>query len=51
LKGIGVVGTGDFTHPEYFRELTEKLEPAGGGLFSLKEAYQREEVPPRAAGR
>jgi uncharacterized protein (TIGR00375 family) len=46
LKGIGVVGTGDFTHPEYFRELTEKLEPAGGGLFSLRESYQGGDVPP-----
>jgi uncharacterized protein (TIGR00375 family) len=45
LKGIGVVGTGDFTHPEYFRELKEKLEPAGYGLFSLKESCQGEDVP------
>jgi uncharacterized protein (TIGR00375 family) len=50
LKGIGVVGTGDFTHPEYFRELTEKLEPAGGGLFSLRESYQGEDVPPSCRG-
>ena len=28
LKGITVVGTGDFTHPSWFAELQEKLEPA-----------------------
>jgi len=35
-KGITVVGTGDFTHPEWFNELKNKLEPAGPGLFRLK---------------
>ena len=32
LKGISVVGTGDFTHPEWFDELKSKLEPEGNGL-------------------
>jgi len=36
LKGITVVGTGDFTHPAWFSELTEKLVPAEEGLFKLK---------------
>ena len=36
LKGIRVVGTGDFTHPEWFKQITEKLEPAEPGLFRLK---------------
>lgn len=36
IKGIHVVGTGDFTHPEWFKELKEKLEPDGTGLFRLK---------------
>ncbi len=36
LKGITVVGTGDFTHPQWFSELCEKLDPAEDGLFSLK---------------
>ena len=40
LKGIAVVGTGDFTHPAWFKELSEKLEPAGNDLFSLKEEYR-----------
>jgi hypothetical protein len=26
---------GDFTHPVWFKELQEKLEPAGNGLYRL----------------
>ena len=37
LKGITVVGTGDFTHPGWFTELKEKLVPAEEGLFRLKD--------------
>ncbi|MBF0229289.1 MAG: UvrD-helicase domain-containing protein [Desulfamplus sp.] len=37
LKGITVVGTGDFTHPRWFKELEDKLEPAEEGLFKLKD--------------
>lgn len=37
IKGITVLGTGDFTHPEWFAELREKLEPAEQGLFRLRE--------------
>lgn len=36
IKGIGLMGTGDFTHPLYLAELKAKLEPAEGGLFRLK---------------
>ncbi len=36
LKGINLLGTGDFTHPTYFAELMGKLKPEGNGLFSLK---------------
>ena len=36
IKGIKTLGTGDFTHPQWFRELKEKLEPAEPGLFQLK---------------
>lgn len=39
-KGIHIVGTGDFTHPEWRRELEEKLEPAEDGLYRLKEEYR-----------
>jgi uncharacterized protein (TIGR00375 family) len=37
IKGIGLLGTGDFTHPTYLSELKEKLEPLGNGLFQLKD--------------
>ncbi len=40
-KGILVMGTGDFTHPAWFREIKEKLEPAEPGLFKLKPAYKK----------
>jgi len=36
IKGIHVVGTGDFTHPEWLEEMQEKLVPDGNGLFRLK---------------
>jgi DNA helicase II / ATP-dependent DNA helicase PcrA len=36
LKGIHIIGTGDFTHPEWFAEIREKLVPAEPGLFALK---------------
>jgi len=39
MKGISIIGTGDFTHPEWFAEMREKLEPAGQGLFRLKPQY------------
>ena len=37
IKGIKILGTGDFTHPEWFKSLKEKLEPAEPGLFRLKD--------------
>ncbi len=37
IKGITVVGTGDFTHPEWFKQLQEQLEPAEEGLYKMKE--------------
>jgi len=39
IKGIKVVGTGDFTHPGWLSELREKLEQAEPGLFRLKKEY------------
>jgi len=36
IKGIKLLGTGDFTHPEWLKNLKEKLEPAELGLFKLK---------------
>lgn len=40
-KGIHIVGTGDFAHPKWLKELEEKLEPAQNGLFKLKEKYAK----------
>lgn len=36
IKGIKILGTGDFTHPDWFKNLKEKLEPAEPGLFKIK---------------
>ncbi len=41
LKGIRVVGTGDFVHPGWMDELEEKLQPAEEGLFRLKPEIER----------
>ncbi|MEW5907789.1 MAG: LAGLIDADG family homing endonuclease [Patescibacteria group bacterium] len=35
-KGIQVMGTGDFTHPQWFDDIKTKLEPAENGLYNLK---------------
>ena len=45
LKGINVVGTGDFTHPQWFEELQEKLEPDGNGFFTLKNPPKNPALP------
>ena len=36
IKGISVVGTGDFTFPAWVDEIESKLEEAEPGLFALK---------------
>jgi len=36
IKGIQVIGTGDFTHPQWLKELKQNLEPAESGLFKMK---------------
>ncbi len=36
-KGVGLVGTGDFTHPAWREELREALEPCGEGVYRLRE--------------
>ncbi len=35
-KGIGIVATGDWTHPMWFREIERDLEEIGNGLLKLK---------------
>jgi uncharacterized protein (TIGR00375 family) len=53
LKGIQLVGTGDITHPAWFREIEAKLEPAEAGLLRLKGDAAKaldERVPPNCRG-
>lgn len=40
LKGIDLLGTGDFTHPLYLAELRGQLTPAANGLYRLKKGQQ-----------
>jgi ATP-dependent DNA helicase UvrD/PcrA len=52
-KGITVLGTGDFTHPAWFEELTRSLVPAEPGLFRLQDELDRavvERLPPSCRG-
>lgn len=42
-KGVTLVGTGDFTHPGWRAELREKLEPAGDGIYSLREEFRSQQ--------
>lgn len=44
LKGITIIGTGDFTHPGWLKELKEKLEPAENGLFKLKPELKKDKT-------
>lgn len=41
-KGIGLLGTGDFTHPAWRQELKDKLIPAEDGLYRLKDEFLAE---------
>src|SRR6185503_19391638 len=53
MKGIQVIGTADFTHPKWFKEIQEKLEPDEEGLFKLKKEYEkisRKECPKACEG-
>src|SRR5438132_7585268 len=50
-KGVAVLGTGDFTHPAWFKEIQDKLVAAEPGLFRLKADLERwcaEQFPPFA---
>ena len=42
-KGISILGTGDFTHPQWREELKEKLISAEDGLYCLKKEAVLEE--------
>ncbi|HDQ23107.1 MAG TPA: DNA helicase UvrD [Candidatus Uhrbacteria bacterium] len=38
-KGINLVVTGDFTHPAWFKDIKEQLEPEDNGMFKLKKSF------------
>lgn len=38
-KGISLVGTGDFTHPIWFREIRTNLEEVGQGVYRFKKSH------------
>jgi len=40
LKGLTLMGTGDFTHPQWQQELQKMLQPDEQGLFLLQSKYQ-----------
>lgn len=44
-KGIGVVATGDWTHPMWFREIERDLEETGNGLLRLKSGGDTHPLP------
>lgn len=44
-KGIRVISATDFTHPLWFAELEQKLEPAESGLFKLKDNIEKNLLP------
>lgn len=50
-KGIGLMATGDWTHPMWMREIEKELEEDGSGLLTLKTKDSEEKlesfVPPR----
>lgn len=41
LKGIQVIGTGDFTHPEWFKEIVDKLDEGLEGLYRLRKKFRK----------
>ena len=43
-KGIGLVATGDWTHPLWMREIKGNLEEMGNGLLKLKDNSERLKV-------
>lgn len=46
IKGLSVIATGDFTHPQWLEMIQDQLEFEASGLFRLKEVPQLDkEVP------
>lgn len=49
-KGINILGTGDFTHPVWIKELKDKLVEEKQGLYKLKGTYLRQSFGRQADG-
>lgn len=49
IKGVNIVATGDFTHPEWFKEMKENLIEKESGLYVLRDnkMQRRDEALPR----
>lgn len=45
-KGLNILATGDWTHPLWFRHITDLLEEKKEGLFGLKENKDSEDKEP-----
>ena len=53
IKGVNLVGTGDFTQPVWIEELRDKLEPAEEGIYRLRSelaSQVEEELPTSCDG-
>lgn len=49
VKGITVLGTGDFTHPGWLQEVEDTLQEDGSGLLVLKDTANLEALVPGLA--
>ncbi len=45
LKGVDLLGSGDFTHPAWLEELEDKLVETGDGAYELRPGLVRELTP------
>ncbi|HSH12093.1 MAG TPA: endonuclease Q family protein [Desulfurivibrionaceae bacterium] len=45
VKGLSLIGTGDFTHPGWLKELRKQLRPAEAGFFRLAESPPSPPLP------
>jgi len=50
VKGLDVLGTGDFTHPGWLQELKDQLRPLDNGLFRLADSSGLSREIPCLAG-
>jgi len=46
VKGLSLLATGDFTHPEWLFLMKERLEPIGNGFLRLKPGTSALDAPP-----